>query len=136
RLTCGISARIILSARELETQPHVFLASLLQRTRSDELDPGCFLIGGRLTSLDPQTFHFSAATCRWHENMRLIAMFSAPFPLLLNRFSRSNFSPIVLAVSVLLLPLGERLPAQITVGGSNPITITGSNNGVGVSASS
>ena len=33
-------------------------------------------------------------------------------------------------------PLGESSSAQITVGGSNPISITGSNDGVGVSASS
>ncbi len=52
------------------------------------------------------------------------------------RFSHPKFSLIVLAASILLLPLGERASAQITVGGSNPISITGSNNGVGVSASS
>ena len=52
------------------------------------------------------------------------------------RFSRLNFSLPVLAIAVLLLPFAERSSAQITVGGSNPITITGSNNSVGVSASS
>ncbi len=63
-------------------------------------------------------------------------MFSSPFAVLPIQFSRLNFSPFVLAVSVLLLPLGESSSAQITVGASNPISITGSNDGVGVSASS
>jgi Bacterial Ig-like domain (group 3) len=63
-------------------------------------------------------------------------MFSTLFSLLPSRFSRPHISLLAVAVSALLLPLAEHSFAQITVGGSNPITITSSNDGVGVSASS
>ena len=63
-------------------------------------------------------------------------MFPSPFSVLPGRSSRPRAGLLVLAVSVLLLPLAERSSAQITVGGSNPITFTGFNNGVGVSTSS
>ena len=51
-------------------------------------------------------------------------MFSAPFSLQPNRLSRPRFGSFVVAVSVLLLPLAKRSPAQ-TFGGSNPITVSG-----------
>ncbi len=63
-------------------------------------------------------------------------MFSALFSLPPIRLARPNLSLFVLALSVLLAPFAERSSAQTTVGGSNPITITTSNDGVGVSASS
>jgi hypothetical protein len=62
-------------------------------------------------------------------------MFPARFSLLPGRISRLNLSLFVLAVSI-LLPLAERSSAQIIVGGSSPISIAGSNNGIGISASS
>ena len=63
-------------------------------------------------------------------------MFSRALPGVLSGLPGRIFSPFVLAVSVLLVPFAERSSAQTTVGGSNPITITASNDGVGVSASS